>query len=208
LDEEVNLWKGLKNRGEECFSLILDRYCKESYLKKEGERVSPPLLFPIENQKILLYGKIDLCTPSHLLSFGKCHISSLWKLWPKILIINLLKNKGVISPQTILFVEGGEELPIDVEDPEKWFAHYLRYYQLALKTPSPFLPTWIEAMRKKEEKKLEKLLVQEKERGTLFSSFPLLEEVMGETVKNDLDLWQGRLKEMFFPLFKMMGVEV
>ncbi len=132
ISESDHHLRGFGLTRDDFVTILLDPAVESLTQQNEREFLHPP----IQVEGILLYGKLELITHRGLLSFGEKSSESLWKIWPKLLLITQLQNLSF--PTTVLFTKGCETLDVCLKDPDASLKRFVKYALLALEKPSPF----------------------------------------------------------------------
>ena len=117
-------------------------------MRNQNEYLHPP----VEIGSVMIYGRLDLMTKEGLFTFGDKSIASIWKVWPKLLLLNNLTHFNF--PSKLLFAKDCESLSIEIKDPLESMRTVIDYYTKALQSPSPLMPEIIKTYGKKEIKTL------------------------------------------------------
>lgn len=127
-----------------------------------------PLIFPYdEKRKILFVGKLENVTEKGLFIFDRCQMKAAVKHWSDFLILNSARN----TPQTLFFGKDKKEKVSFFEDASPFLKRVIDYFFYAKTHPLFLLPEWVEAILKRDVKKLE-LLIDGNEtydKGALFA---------------------------------------
>lgn len=127
---------------EDFISILFDPAVENPSQRNRSEYLHPPLVI----DGVTIYGKIDRITRKGLFSFSDDTIASLFKEWPKLLI--LLTQKEWAFPSTILFAKDQKIKDLEIKEPEESLKRFIEYYKKASLTPSPLLPDHIKTYAK------------------------------------------------------------
>ncbi|MBM3201848.1 MAG: exonuclease V subunit gamma [Chlamydiae bacterium] len=113
-----------------CKKITFHPDCKKSFIHSKNHTVMPPL-------KIGDQYEIIGTLPLSYVNFGKDTKKELIKLYPYLLLLNLIEK-----PSFVLFTEEEKKREIILDDPEKKLSSLLDYATLNLFDPCPFRSDW------------------------------------------------------------------
>lgn len=145
------------------YTITLHPECKSPFKKSEHHWVLPTLLLEdLEGNSYRLVGTLTDYSPKGILSLGKDNTKNHAKLWPKILLYQLL-SAYVPTKTAIYFAEEDKEKTFHINDPKEQFAGFLSLARKAYRHPSPILPDWISLIGDREKlfKEIEKYVCQQ-----------------------------------------------
>lgn len=125
--------------------------------KNEKEWTLPSLSLTLANgQTVSLVGKIELVLAEGMVAHINDEPADVIKVWPEFLFFSaLVKQFNLPYSPRLICSKSGVSKENQFEDPSSLLAHWIDYYLLGLKTPSPLIPEWIAHIRLGDPKKLE-----------------------------------------------------
>ncbi len=131
IEEADRHLKGFGLTRDDIVTIILDPAVEKATQRSENEFLHPPIIV----DDLFIYGDLGLVTKRGLLCFGEKSSESLWKMWPKLLLLTQLREFSF--PTTILFTKGCEIFNLQIKDPLASLKLFVEYTRQALERPSP-----------------------------------------------------------------------
>ncbi len=169
--------------------------CKNAQELAPGAWKLPAIEVDISGRRIRLVGLLTNIYPQGIITFEAKSQKPLYKVWPDILMLNLIKDTVPITPQLLYIKEGKLEM-VDILDPAQKLADYVAYALQARGAPSCLYPHWIDALME-HELPPEKLLID----NPYAYSDPYLDlylsRVPVEAVENEWPAWKNLARTLF-----------
>ncbi len=197
VEEKAAEWqKQLKEWNLKPFTLILRENC--SAKQWEGPHcIVPPIELRFDRLTVRLVGEVKNVVSDGLLCTYDDHISGVLKSWPEALVVALSLN----APHLYMLKNGKKKALPSADIPLKSF---IAYYFRCLKSPSPLLSDWADAILRKGAAELAKKIKKKPE----FDD-PIRDWILARTEEpsaNEIfSTWGPILKEFFIGLVSLFN---
>ncbi len=162
LDEEVSLFldtaKELGLKNDAAITVELSVACKKMYEAMPNHYRIPAITVEIQGKPVTIAGTLTHIYPEGIVLFEKKTAGALYKAWPEILLLNMLKSHLPIE-SNVHFLKDGKKQAISLDNPLQLLQEYVSYAIECKSSPSCIYPDVVnELMQSKTcSAKLEKL---------------------------------------------------
>lgn len=188
IEEKEEEWKRqFAEWGVKPFKLIFRENCAELQWEEET-CVVPPIELSFEKCKVRIVGEIKQATEKGLICTYDDKVDGILKVWPEALAVGMALH----TPQVLMLRNGKTKNLVHIEQQLKAF---IEYYFCASNAPSPLLTDWADALLRKGEPDLAKMM----EKGSQFED-PVIEWVLARNEISAHEVyqrWGAYLKEAF-----------
>ena len=178
---EENL-KSLLGSKENLFSLTLNPPLKITLLK---------------NREFLISGTLSQIAKEGFIFYGEKKWKDFLKIYPLFLVFCVV---ALPLKKELLLIKTKERLSLSSFDPIEALSSYLLYFEYATSSPSPAIPLLFEALIKKQESLLSKLIKETTDPYVKWAFHP-----EGYSMNVLLDFWAPLCQKTFAPLIKILG---
>ena len=145
---------------DKLFSVELVSSCKQHTQIPNGNWLFPKLSLRLDNGKeIFIIGKLDKLCSKGMILFNKDHYSKTFSVWPKVLVMNCLRQCGLLLDSNLLFIKEEKMKNINTVDPFALLKDFVEYYLQCLDNISLLYPDCIPDLLSKDVKSLQKKII-------------------------------------------------
>lgn len=141
--------KALGIKADEPLSIELSLTCKRVEQVDMRTWMVPALVVDVEGSQVTLAGALSNIYPEGIAVFDKKSNEALYKVWPELLLMNVLANDLPVVPN-VLFIKEAKVEAVVFDDPALRLKDYIKYALECRKSPSCLYPDWIEQLGKEE----------------------------------------------------------
>lgn len=150
-------------QGARPLILHLDPQCQTSFTPNGTDWIFPAITIQVgKHTRALIHGRIDGFTTKGLLTLGRSGFAEKMKAYPKLLLVEQLKDPLPFPRGSLIFGREGKEEIIDLSHTKQLLKLYLEFYLQAQTNLVPLHPTWAESLICESEKEFAKSFHQTK----------------------------------------------
>ncbi len=143
MDELIANAKSLGLKADEPLTIELSLTCQQAYEHEPHHWKVPAISVNVDGRSVLVAGTLTNVYPAGIVVFEKKSKSAFFKVWPEILLINILSDFIKIQ-STVLFVRDAKVQQCSIINPLQHLQEYVTYALDCRKNPSGIYPDLIE----------------------------------------------------------------